>query len=81
MFATVRERLRAYGAALVIGAAAIGAVPELRVATPPAIVRPSAMRSERFDPVEQIGGFVLTAPLSLETRSYAPARTCLGHAN
>jgi hypothetical protein len=77
----VRARLRAYGAALLLGAAAIGAVPELRTVTPAAIVRPSAVRRERFDPVEQIDGFVLTAPLVIGTRSGSSARTHVAHPN
>ena len=71
----VRARLRVYGAALLLSAASIGALPELRVVTPAAIVRPSAPRRGAFDPVEQVAGFVMTVPLVIGSRSAWPAPT------
>jgi hypothetical protein len=63
---TWRARLRAYGAALLLSAAAIGMLPETRPITPVAIVRTTRHRRFPFDPLEQLGGSVMTVPLVVE---------------
>jgi hypothetical protein len=81
MTLAVGARFRAYCAALLLSAAALGAVPELRVVTPAAIVRPSTGRRDPFAPVERIDAFVLTTPLVVGAEPGWLAGTCAARLN
>jgi len=65
--------VRAYGAALLLTASVVGAVPASRLAEPPAFVRPLDRRLDHgFDERELVGGLALTLPLTEESRLAQP---------